>query len=409
MHNNLFSVLITTAKAKITPLVTKVKLWTSWNFIRTRVIAGIRNFFAAILDIKPRHKKDYYELLGWLISRRLVTAVLILLGVVSVFYLFTISNVYTGTDSSGGIPTYDYDSLLLRFTKGKVRIRGKSGYLAYEGEVSLGNVNGWGMLYAPDGSLVYQGNFDGNMYQGNGISYYADGTMAYNGTFEKNLYQGTGKLYRENGSLQYEGEFSQGMMEGQGKLYDTGNNVVYKGSFSQNEIVYSELLGKSTQELREYYFGSRGIYESAEEMVVVLEPINCIYVAASDEEALDDSTRIEKVIVLKNTFGSGNQKCSTMAQLNEYFEASIYQGNSRVNLGEAIAINRGIRSAQDPVQQVEMETEEKYADYTYVEKLQEDYTVYIQSYRKEGLIYTFVCDASEEGFLFYTIEAGEEE
>ena len=49
MGDNLFKVLITSAKAKVTPLVTKVKLWTSWNFIRTRVISKIRDFFASLL------------------------------------------------------------------------------------------------------------------------------------------------------------------------------------------------------------------------------------------------------------------------------------------------------------------------------------------------------------------------
>ena len=51
MGNNLLSVLLATAKAKITPLVSKIRLWTSWNFIRTRLIAGIRNFFSSILKV----------------------------------------------------------------------------------------------------------------------------------------------------------------------------------------------------------------------------------------------------------------------------------------------------------------------------------------------------------------------
>lgn len=407
MQNNLFSILIATAKAKVTPLVTKIKLWTSGNFLRTRVIAGIRNFFTVILDIKPRHKKDYYAFFGWLISKRLVMAVMIVLGLLSIFYLAGMKTAYQTQTGVSIIPTYNYDSLILRFAKGKVRIRGKSGYLAYEGDVKGGSVNGWGMLYAPDGTLVYQGNFEKNMYQGSGISYYAEGKMAYHGNFEKNEYQGSGKLYRENGSLQYEGEFAQGMMEGQGKLYDTGNNVLYKGSFSQGEILYSELLGKEIPEIRDYYFGTQQFYENGNEMVVMLDAINCIYTARTNEEALDDSAKIEKVIVRKNSFGTGQSNCVTFAQLREYFGESVYEGNSQVNLGEAIAINRSVQSVHDPVKQVEIETDEVYTDYQSVERLQEEYIVYIHSYVKDGLVYTFVADASGEGFLFYTIEAGE--
>ena len=53
MNNNLFQVLWATIKAKVTPVVTKIKLWTSWNFIRTRLISKIRDFFSSILNISP--------------------------------------------------------------------------------------------------------------------------------------------------------------------------------------------------------------------------------------------------------------------------------------------------------------------------------------------------------------------
>ena len=53
MGDNLFKVLITSAKAKVTPLVTKIKLWTSWNFIRTRLITRIRDFFTSLFNVRP--------------------------------------------------------------------------------------------------------------------------------------------------------------------------------------------------------------------------------------------------------------------------------------------------------------------------------------------------------------------
>ena len=81
MGDNLFKVLITSAKAKVTPLVTKIKLWTSWNFIRTRLITRIRDFFTSLFNVRPRHKKDYYEMFGWLVSRRLAIALMVAVGV----------------------------------------------------------------------------------------------------------------------------------------------------------------------------------------------------------------------------------------------------------------------------------------------------------------------------------------
>ncbi len=132
MGDNLFRVLLTSIKAKVTPLVTKVKMWTSWNFIRTNIIAKIRDFFTSLLDVRPRHKKDYYSVFGWLVSRRLAMAVVVAAGVLSLYYLFSTCKTLTHAGEEG-IKTYDYDSIMLRFAEGKVRIRGKSGYLAYEG------------------------------------------------------------------------------------------------------------------------------------------------------------------------------------------------------------------------------------------------------------------------------------
>ena len=44
-----------------------------------------------------------------------------------------------------------------------------------------------------------------------------------------------------------------------------------------------------------------------------------------------------------------------------------------------------------------------------VESFDESYIVSIISFYKDGLIYTFVKDGDEQGFLFYTIETEEGE
>ncbi|MCD8068711.1 MAG: hypothetical protein LUE87_07465, partial [Lachnospiraceae bacterium] len=87
MNTNLFNVLLTTAKAKITPLVTKIKLWTSWNYIRTKFIALIQSLFTKVLNVKPRHKKDYYEVFGWLVSKRLAYAMVAIAGLLILYYM----------------------------------------------------------------------------------------------------------------------------------------------------------------------------------------------------------------------------------------------------------------------------------------------------------------------------------
>ena len=192
MGNNLIQVLLSSMKAKVTPLVTKFRQYTSASFLRAKLITKIREFFIKVFDVRPKHKNDYYEVLGWLVSKRLAYAILIVIGVLSMIYLVSIRAMYLPTAQTDGIKTYDYDDVMLRFAKGNVRIRGKSGYLAYQGEVEKGAVNGYGNLYGVDGTLLYQGDFANNEYEGNGTQYYTDGTMHYKGTFSGNLYECTG-------------------------------------------------------------------------------------------------------------------------------------------------------------------------------------------------------------------------
>ena len=149
--------MLASIKAKITPLVTKFRHLTSTNFLRARLIAKIREFFIRLLDVRPKHKKDYYEVFGWLVSKKLAYAILVIVGVLSMIYLVSIRSTYLPQRQTDGIKTYDYNDVMLRFAKGTVRIRGKSGYLAYQGEVKKGGVNGFGNLYGVDGTLLYQG------------------------------------------------------------------------------------------------------------------------------------------------------------------------------------------------------------------------------------------------------------
>lgn len=406
MGDNLFRVLLASAKAKITPFVTKVKMWTSWNFIRTRVISKIRDFFTSLLDVRPRHKKDYYSVLGWLVSRRLAMAVVVVIGVLSVYYLYSIHSTLISARAEG-IKTYGYDSVMLRFANEKVRIKGKSGYLAYEGDVKSGTVTGYGTLYNPAGTVVYQGNFDKNMYQGNGTRYFDSGILMYTGNFQENLFDGNGKLYRENGSLAYEGEFALGKKNGNGKLYDNGSNLVYTGSFSQDELLYSALLGKKVSEVADAYKGKRTLYEDSQNFAVVLEDIDAMYTGWGESQTLDDEMAVDRVLVFRDSFPAGGKNLATIEELKNFFGAEDYQGNSEVNMPEAVAINWIADHKGGSLRRVDMELTSEYEDYLIVEDYDVAYTVYIYSFHKDGLIYTFICQDRGENFSFYSIEREE--
>lgn len=407
MGNNLIQVLLASIKAKITPLVTKFRQLTSASFLRARLIAKIREFFIKLFDVRPKHKKDYYEVFGWLVSKKLAYAILIVIGVLSMIYLVSIRSMYLPQKQTDGIKTYDYDDMMLRFAKGTVRIRGKSGYIAYQGDVEKGGVNGYGNLYGVDGTLLYQGNFVNNEYEGSGTQYYPDGTMHYKGNFSGNLYEGTGKLYRENGTIEYDGEFARGMKEGTGKLYAAGDKPVYEGSFSQDQLVYSAMLGKSTAEVAQSYKGERIIYQDDIQFSVLMPDINALYVGVTDEENLEDTVMVDSIYVLKNTITFGKNECSTISDLRNVFGTEVYDGNSIVTLPEAVAINYLNKQKQTLTGSVEMDVTEEFTNVFTVEGIQDDYPVYLYSFRKDGLLYTFVCGDRNGTFAFYSIMSEE--
>lgn len=400
--NNIFQVLWASLTAKITPIFTKIKLWTSWSFIRTRVVAEIRSFFSRIFNVRPRDKKDYYEVFGWLVSKRLAFAIAVVITTLSLIYLVNL-NLIRGTSTSGTeIKKYSYESILLRFAEGRVQITGEGGYLAYEGDVEKGYATGNGQLYNRNGVMVYQGQFEKNCYEGTGTQYYDDGVMHYQGEFSNNLYEGTGKLYRDNGSLWYNGGFSQGMMEGEGVLYDGSNNVIYQGNFTKDQIVYSDLLGKTTSEASKAYSGGRNLYEDDDNFVVVMKDIDAVYAGRQNADALDGAIRVETVYVLKDSFPVGTEKLSTITELRNYFDSEDYTGQSLITMPEAVCYGwlAGGRSA-------EVTTERIYDDYYRVTDYDREKEVFLYSFEKNGLIYTFVGEDQQGTFSYYSISQAE--
>ncbi len=407
MGDNLIQTLASSVEAKIVPLAAKVKQWVSWKQIRAKLLPKIHGFVSSLFNVRPRNAKDYFEVFGWLVSRRLAFAVMTVAGVLSLSYLVSI-RASMASDGAEGIRTYAYDSIMLRFVKGKVRITGKGGYLAYEGEVEGGSATGYGTLYRRSGMVVYRGYFDKNRYQGSGSCYYDTGSMHYTGDFQENRFDGEGKLYRENGSLEYEGSFALGRKDGEGKLYDHGGNQIYSGAFSQDELVYSDLIGKKASEVAEAYTGKRILYEDESSFLVLMEDISVMYQGGGEGESLDGEAAVESVTVMKDSFKAGEKACRTIEELREYFGEEIYEGNSEATLSEAVALNWLADRKGGKSQRVEMELSPEYDDYIVVEDYDRSHTVYMYSFRKEGLLFTFICEDRDGAFSFYTIENEEE-
>ncbi len=404
---NLFKILLQSAKAKITPIITKVRLYTKPSFLLTRATELIKTFFTKTLNVKPRHKDDYYSIGQWLVSRKLAFAVVLVIGVLSVAFLINSwSGLFPGRNTDG-IKTYKYNSILLKFAKGTVRIKGKSGYLAYEGDVAKGSCNGQGTLMNPQGTVVYQGNFTKSMYENMGTQYYQDGTLEYTGTFHENLHSGTGKLYRENGSLEYEGEFALNMKEGEGTLYDMGHNAIFRGQFSVDDIKYSDFISKKASEVASAYNGSRTLYESYGERTRFMADISAMTLEYYDEDSIDTEANVEAVYVLKNSFPTANGRVSTFDELSKVLGQPIYVGTSYASLPEVLCVNK-LNAASDSIVlngPADIDMNSVFTEYNEITKYDMDYEVYLHTYHKDGILYTFVTDPGVNTFYFYFIQA----
>ena len=405
--NSLFQGFLNAIKAKMVPLWTKIRLFTNPTYLKTEVLRRLILYFRKLTDIRPRDKHDYYGFFGWLISKRLAFFIVAFVGLASAYYITRIQPLSTFTASGSGIKTYEYNSIPLRYTNGKVRILGKSKYLAYEGDVTKGMASGSGILYRKDGTKVYEGQFENSKFQGNGISYYPTEQMQYKGSFQNNLYSGSGELYRSNGALEYEGTFLDGMKDGIGTLYDSGNNKIFQGNFSKDQLMYSDFVGKSTAEANSMYVGKKTIYTDEEYFVVDMSDIGALYYGKQDEENLNDEVMTEGVYVLKKAFEYSGEKLETITEVSQVLGTPIYEGNAYVILPEAVAIHILNQSGNDFNEEVIKDWEQILSDAIVVNEYDYGYSVYIYSYVHDNLKYTFFGKDRSGRFAMYLIEKEE--
>lgn len=405
MNNNLLSVILSTLKAKITPIVTKLKYWASPTFWRAKVLTKLREALTSIFAVKPRHKRDYYGFFGWLVSRRLAHAIVIVVGLLSLAYLLFVNPVFRLAEGVGkGETIYAYNALPLRFMDGDVRIKAKSGYVAYEGTVNNGYASGNGTLYDKKGAVVYRGAFDKNRYNGEGILYYPSGQVRYQGAFADNLFQGSGKLFRENGTMLYEGAFAAGMREGTGTLYNASETPVFTGSFHSDELVYSQLLGKSAADISKLYTGEKTIFIGETQAVQMMPEIDAFFVADTTEESIEDSIVAEQLYVCRDTFIYGDSVCSGIEDVKAVLGEPVFEGNSYVLFPEAVGIDWLQKQGKEIAVDVALESEHPIREAYNVNGFDGDALVYLYVFQREETSYTFICEDRGSTFFMYELQ-----
>ena len=401
---NLFQIMWTSIKAKINPILTKVKLWLTPSYIKNRLLVQIRTFFLKLFNVRPSDESDYYSCFGWLVSKRLAFAIAVVVCVAGGCFLINV--IPSGGHTDSPYKTYKYNSIPLKMVNGKVQILGKSGYVAYVGDFADGQVKGTGTLYDPKGNLVYVGEFDVNAYNGEGTTYYSNDIKQYEGHFRDNLYEGEGKLYRENGTLEYEGEFSQGSRSGNGTLYNSAGEPIYTGNFNKDKVLYQELLGKNTEQVSQMYTGKWNIYESDAAYCVSLHDIHAVYYAQNNGTSLEDTLTVQSVYVLEAGVMLNGSWCTTIPDIRTALGAPIYEGNTYLTEQDQISLNVLCEEfGKDALYgKAELTQSEVFDEVTTITAFDREYQAYIYVFETDDVIYTFFCKDKDTTFDFYMIE-----
>lgn len=401
--NQLLTMFLTTAKAKVMPLWTKARLWTSSAFLRAVVLAKIREFFTTLLDVKPRHKRDYYSVFRWLVSKRLAVALVVGLAILSGIYIASMLPL-DSLFGSARVRTYKYRSLPLKFCSGQVNILARDGHLAYTGEVSKGAAEGSGLLYTGKGQLLYEGFFSNSKFDGSGTLYYDGELPRYVGDFHDNVFHGLGSYYRPNGVLEYSGDYVMGVRSGTGTLFNSTGEPVYTGDFRNDDIVYHGFLDHPTGDLAQMYSGDSYIYQTDDEYCVSMPEIHAVCAVDDGSNKLENEWTISSVYILSDRFHFGGVDCTTVNELTGALGQPLYFGTSWVQLPEAVAINALDDTDRSQLGAVDMVTENSFDEVFNVSSYDRNHEVYLYTYEQEGLLYTFfTAGAGLSRFLLYQI------
>lgn len=182
---------------------------------------------------KPNSKEDYWRFGGLYFSKRFVVMACVVVGVIG--FLF-VNMIYPWAEGKLWTANIGLDTEKYTKFEGRARVYDQMGVMVYEGSLSKGHPEGYGIQYTADGKVIYKGNFEGGKYKGKGERYNSEGIVIYDGMFENNLYQGEGKLFNDIGKMIYMGSFDSGMRSGYGVEFDPDTNLKkYQGSF-ENDV-----------------------------------------------------------------------------------------------------------------------------------------------------------------------------
>ena len=389
--------------SKIMPFFNRIRIWFSWTYLSNKLNMSIRTQTTKIFKVRAKDKDDYYTIFGWMVAKPLAIAVSIAVVVLCCAYIVAM---IPAKSAQKGYKMYKYNSLALKYISSeRVGILGKSGYVAYEGDVKDGVIEGSGKLFFKDGTLCYAGEFQKNAYNGKGKRYYRGGELWYDGDFKDNEFDGEGTLYRQDGSKLYSGNFVNSMKDGEGSLFDTAGNEIFHGGFSKDTIVYKQLLGKASDEINEYYKAKSDLYTTENLFMKPMEGINVLCRGRIGDNTLDGKSEVDGVYVLNNFFidSSGNSVSET-EKLKNKFKKLVYQGYTELMEDDALAVTMARFADEEIKDSIKLEKTSILEDAASITGYKAELPVYVHVFHDNGCSYTFYSQETGKGFFMYLIQ-----
>ena len=72
----------------------------NFEYLKITLQTYLGTLFKKLLDVKPKDKKDYYTVFNWMISKKLAYTMVIIVGLLSAYYILMMSPVKLGAGAS---------------------------------------------------------------------------------------------------------------------------------------------------------------------------------------------------------------------------------------------------------------------------------------------------------------------
>lgn len=367
----------------------------------------IKNFLTP-----PTSLNGYYTIGKFMIAKKLVKVVFLILSILSAIYLIVVLpekiDSWLSNKGSNKIYTKYCTSRSLKKYSGFAKVMSKKSKAQYIGDVVNGVAKGKGTLYDKNGKVVYYGDFVNNEYFGKGNLYYKNGKVKYVGALQNNKYNGSGKLYCDNGKINYDGGFIQNLKSGKGTLYNDVGNEIFEGNFFNDKPAIETFIGRKIGNVKKSFLENEILYTYNNAVCLIYKNLGVMLFSENKDNSLNNEGVINKIYILDNKYFFDGPKLKR-DELDKMYDnlkgVKAYTGYTKVLFSEMSVLDYLKKSGAVGCENLpDYGFENKYEDVWETKNYNSNDKLYMQSYEYNNLEYTFYFNYKDEKYIFYSIE-----